>query len=110
MPQNYDRHPEVPATDLVVYPRSALLARKSVTADLRGGPRRMHGPGRRPSRLASLAPQGDGQRDVLLGFHADLPDDLAVLLVVAADELGELGWRGDERLEAAGDIEFFRKV
>src|SRR6266851_7277580 len=33
------RHPEVPAE---------------------GGPRRMHGPGRRPSRLASLAPQGDG--------------------------------------------------
>ncbi len=26
----------------------------------RSGPRRMHGPGRRPSRLATLAPQGDG--------------------------------------------------
>src|SRR5437667_12870744 len=27
----------------------------------RSGPRRMIGPGRRPSRLASLAPQGDGE-------------------------------------------------
>src|SRR6202035_5039142 len=26
------------------------------------GPRRMHGPGRRPSRLALLAPQGDGSK------------------------------------------------
>src|SRR6202035_2370230 len=59
-PHEYDRHPEVPAE---------------------GGPRRMHGPGRRPSEiglarfrisavqvgnsrlgwLAALAPQGDGR-------------------------------------------------
>jgi len=26
----------------------------------KGAPRRTHGPGRRPSRLATLAPQGDG--------------------------------------------------
>src|SRR4051794_36702744 len=34
----------------------------------------MHGPGRRPSRLASLAPQGDGARAVQgLTMHAPVP-------------------------------------
>src|SRR6185437_15719748 len=50
----------------------------------RSGPRRMDGPGRRPSRLATLAPQGDGPESLpmaiaLIPQHSatdDQPHDL----------------------------------
>jgi len=47
LPPNFDRHPEVPAE---------------------GGPRRMRGTGCHPSRLAALAPQGDGNKSFTSRF------------------------------------------
>jgi assimilatory nitrate reductase catalytic subunit len=55
------RHPEVPAE---------------------GGPRRMHGPGRRPSRLAGLAPQGDGEKRFFADGGFFTPDGKARFIAV----------------------------
>src|SRR5580704_10538870 len=90
-----DRHPEVPAV---------------------GGPRRMHGPGRRPSRLASLAPQGDGNefiarlsalaraapgRTFLAGIHYHRGDEPRRLGLLA-----ELGERLGAPLVAVNDVSY----
>ena len=47
-----------------------------------------------------FAPETLRAGEDLVGLDADLPDDLPVALVVAADERGELFRRSDERLEA----------
>jgi error-prone DNA polymerase len=88
-----DRHPEVRAT---------------------GAPRRMRGPGRRPSRLASLAPQGDGSifterlaalaraapgRTFLAGAHHHRGDEPRRLGLLA-----ELGERLGAPLVAVNDV------
>src|SRR6266851_10374222 len=46
----------------------------------------------------------------LIELDADLPDQLAILLVVAVDEAGEICGRQDQRLEAARDVELFGEI
>ncbi|MFZ0526474.1 MAG: error-prone DNA polymerase [Xanthobacteraceae bacterium] len=94
LPPNFDRHPEVPAE---------------------GGPRRMHGPRCHPSRLATLAPQGDGNesftsrlatlaraapgRTFLAGAHYHRGDEPRRLGLLA-----ELGSRLGAPLVAVNDV------
>ena len=94
LPPNFDRHPEVPAE---------------------GGPRRMHGPGCHPSRLATLAPQDDGNesfparlaalveaapgRTFLAGAHYHRGDETRRLGLLA-----ELGARCAAPLVAVNDV------
>src|SRR6202030_4112946 len=55
-----------------------------------GGPRRMHGPGRRPSRLAALAPQGDGLEDARAMTDRPEPPHPIPLPVGGREESGRL--------------------
>src|SRR6266571_454634 len=63
----------------------------------RSGPRRMIGRGRRPSRLASLAPQGDGESESLAAAVGVMTAERAK--VVREDRMSK--WRAPSAMIAA---------